>query len=504
MKEEKAMKSAILFYSALLSFLHSFFHLLMSDPSPAPVASTLKSPSWADAAEESISDSLSKTALTGDSASAANESKEGEAEEALPINLGLHPNDATAEVTVQGVDLSIYKSASTFEQLGLSNQLLNGVYDMKFTAPSKIQAQALPIILTSPYPNLIGQAHHGSGKTATFSLGVLSRVDPTKQVAQAIVVVPTRELAIQVHSVMERLAKYTEIKLLSAVKAHEKDEKVKGKVSEQVVVGTPGTIMNKIKYREIDSKSIMMMVADEADQMIAQDQLGDQTIRIKRALNPKCQILLFSATFDAQVRQFAKAIASDAIEIAVKTEELSLDSIKQFWMNCANENEKYVTLTNIFGLLEIGQSIIFVHTVATAKELANRMRKDGYTVSLLHGKDMAPQERDKVMEDFRQGKTTVLISTNVLARGIDVLSVTLVVNFDVPLNKFGRPDPETYIHRIGRSGRFGRKGVAINLVYNDKSRRDLETIAKHFGKKIDELPTNDLEKTSEIVQAALK
>lgn len=483
----------------------------MSAPAPAPAAApkaadsavdsaaALKSPSWADAVEETAT-TLAKTTIEGEG-----ESKDAaEAEEPLPLNTGLHPNDATAEVTVQGVDASIYKSASTFEALGLSKQLLNGVYDMKFTAPSKIQAQALPIMLAPPFPNLIGQAHHGSGKTATFSLGVLSRVDATKAFTQAIVVVPTRELALQVHSVMEKLAKYTEIKILLAVKAHEKEDKPKGKVTEQVVVGTPGTIMARLTKREIDSRSVLMMVANEADQMIAQDGLGDQTVRIKKLLNPKCQILLFSATFDAQVRNFAKAIASNAVEIAVKTEELSLDSIKQYWMNCANENDKYVTLTNIFGLLEIGQSIIFVHTVATAKELANRMRKDGYTVSLLHGKDMLPQERDKVMEDFRQGKTTVLITTNVLARGIDVLSVTLVVNFDVPLNKFGRPDPETYIHRIGRSGRFGRKGVAINLVYNDKSRRDLEAIAKHFAKKIDELPTNDLEKTSEIVQAALK
>jgi ATP-dependent RNA helicase DDX19/DBP5 len=223
-----------------------------------------------------------------------------------------------------------------------------------------------------------------------------------------------------------------------------------------------------------------------------------------RRLHPSTQILLFSATFDAAIRAFAKKVAPNAVEIAVKTEELSLDAIKQFYVDCLNDGHKYSTLTAMYGLLEIGQSIIFVHSVATAKLLANRMRSDGYTVSLLHGKDMQPEERDRVMSDFRAQKTTVLITTNVLARGIDVLSITLVVNFDIPLNRYNRPDPETYIHRIGRSGRFGRKGVAINFVSNDKSRKDLAAIAQHFQHDIVRLPTDDMEKLSSIVQQALK
>ena len=231
---------------------------------------------------------------------------------------------------------------------------------------------------------------------------------------------------------------------------------------------------------------------------------SSSSFRVFRLLPRTVQILLFSATFDTAIRNFARVVAPNAVEIAVKTEELSLDSIKQFFINCRSDGEKYSTLTSMYGLLEIGQSIIFVHTVATAKLLANRMRGDGYTVSLLHGKDMQPAERDRVMEDFRAQKTTVLITTNVLARGIDVLSVTLVVNFDVPLNKYNKPDPETYIHRIGRSGRFGRKGVAINFVQDDKSRADLAAIANHFQHDITELPTNDMDTLSSIVQQALK
>lgn len=401
---------------------------------------------------------------------------------------------------------------------------------------------------------MIGQAHHGSGKTGAFSLGILSRVDLSKKHPQVIVLCPTRELAIQVADVLKTLAAYMPVDILAAVPNQAFDRSAKGskpppseKITAQIIVGTPGTIDNKIAHRDLDPKGIIMFVADEADQMIAQEGLGDKTVQIKKRLPKSTQILLFSATFDDATKKFAKVVAPQAVEIMVKTEELSLDGIKQYFMgecatsrsrtrrgcqcssqractfvsvphvclspllvcslcfpDCRNEEDKYKALTDIFGLLQIGQSIIFVHTVATAKILANKMRADGYTISLLHGKDMPPQERDRVMSDFRSNKTSVLITTNVLARGIDVLSVTLVINFDVPLTRHGRPDPETYIHRIGRSGRFGRKGVAINFVHDPKSRQQLGQIAEHFKKNIVALPRDDLEKVTELVQKDLK
>ena len=359
---------------------------------------------------------------------------------------------------------------------------------------------------------------------------------------QVLVVVPTRELALQVHSVLSALAKYTTIQVYLAVPAHADAPRERERITAQVVVGTPGKLQAKLQHRDIDPRHVKMFIADEADQMVAQEGFADTTIGIKkshttphqhhpqhlsavlaarrlmcaaataaaagavwcRRLPPSTQILLFSATFDSGIRAFAKTVAPSAIEIEVKTEELSLDSIKQFYVDCPNEAAKYSTLTSMYGLLEIGQSIIFVHSVATAKLLANRMRADGYTVSLLHGRDMEPAERDRVMDDFRKQNTTVLITTNVLARGIDVLSITLVVNFDIPLTRYNRPDPETYIHRIGRSGRFGRKGVAINFVSDDKSRADLAAIAQHFQHDITQLPTQDIELMSSTVQNALK
>ena len=449
---------------------------------------------------------VSDSTVAGIDTNAAAAAADDDDDSVLPVG-GLHPNDKTAEVVILNSGTNIYKAAESFESLNIPEALLRGIYDMKFTSPSKIQAQALPIILDQKNrPNLIGQAQHGSGKTAAFCLGILCQIDVTLNTVQALVVTPTRELAIQITDVAKQLSKYTEIKIQCIVPQMNISD---GPILSHVCIGTPGSIKSKLDKRQINSKTIKLFVADEADQMVSVEEgLGDQTIAIKNKLSrASCQILLFSATFDGKTSDFAKAIAPNAVEIRIKTEELSLDGIKQFYVQVQNNVDKYSALSSIFSLLEIGASIIFVQTVATAKWLANQMRSDGYTVSLLHGKDMTPDQRDKVMNDFRAGKTNVLITTNVLSRGIDVLSVTLVVNYDIPVTKHMRADYSTYIHRIGRSGRFGRKGVAINFIHDSMSRRLLEDITSHFGKQLDvdmiALPYNDLDKSSQIVQKAL-
>lgn len=466
----------------------------------------VKKQSVADEKKQDIVDAaaekLASTTIDDPEAEEKNDDPEADEESALVTAFsGLHPDDEKAEVDIKagkGVDLSIYKAAKTFEELGLSKELLDGVYAMKFVTPSKIQAQALPIILARNRPNLIGQAHHGSGKTAVYSLGMLSRVDPNLKQVQAICVCPVRELAIQVNQVVTFLGQFTKITSYLAVPGSSREP-----IQAQIVIGTPGTILAKMRAREIDKRYVTLFVADEADQMISKQGLGEQTIKIKNQLDKKCQILLFSATYADKVRKFADVVAPNSTNINIKREDLSLDAIKQFYMDCQGENNKYDVLTNIYGLLNIGQSIIFVHTVKTAKELSNRMRDNGYTVSLLHGKDMSPEERDRVMEDFRKGTTAVLITTNVLARGIDVLQVTLVINYDIPLDRVNKPDPETYIHRIGRSGRFGRKGVAINFVHDQQSKANLRYIAQYYSKDILPLPTDDLDLLEKKINDAL-
>jgi ATP-dependent RNA helicase DDX19/DBP5 len=279
---------------------------------------------------------------------------------------GLHPHDATAEVRVNvnsaaGASASptMYRAIETFDQLGLSRELLSAVYAMKFVTPSKIQAQALPIILSPQRPNVIGQAHHGSGKTAAFSLGVLSRIDPSYAGPQVLILCPTRELTLQVCDVIRALAQYTQITVFACVPVFPPRKEL---VQAQIVVGTPGTIDSKIAKRELDTHRITMFVADEADQMVAQEGLGEKTLLIKKKLPSNTQVLLFSATFEDEVTlRFARALATNAVEILVKTEALSLDGINQYYIDCGNEEDKYRALTEIFSLLEIGQSIIFVH-----------------------------------------------------------------------------------------------------------------------------------------------
>jgi ATP-dependent RNA helicase DDX19/DBP5 len=278
------------------------------------------------------------------------------------------------------------------------------------------------------------------------------------------------------------------------------------RINQHVVIGTPGSLIGKLRNGDMDGKNVVVVVIDEADQMIEVENegMGSQTMQVVGYVPKSIQILLFSATYPDRVRAFAKKIAADAVRIIVKREQLSLDGIKQYWVECKDQAHKFDALSSLYGVLSIGQSIIFVHTRVMAQQLCRKMRDRGYSVSLLHGADMQAQERDRVMDDFREGKTTVLISTNVLARGIDVLQVTLVVNYDLPLNKNNMPDPETYIHRIGRSGRFGRRGAAINFIHDEASRATLQTFANHFGVQIQKLPIEDVDKVQKIVKKAVK
>lgn len=388
-------------------------------------------------------------------------------------------------------------SVKSFDALNLKPNLLKGVYEMGFNAPSKIQETALPTLLADPPQNLIAQSQSGTGKTAAFVLAMLSRVDASKNYPQVLCLSPTYELTIQTGEVAAHMAKYCpEIQLKFVVRG---EEVLRGtKLTEHILIGTPGKVLDwGVKYKFFDLKKISVFVLDEADVMIATQGHQDQCIKIHQHLSSHCQMMFFSATYDQEVMDFAEHIVNNPIIIRLKREEESLDNISQYYVRCANVEEKYNAVTNIYGTVGVGQAIIFCHTRKTAAWLAGKMSKDGHAVAVLSG-DLAVEQRISVLDKFREGKEKVLITTNVLSRGIDVEQVTIVVNFDLPVDMHGKADCDTYLHRIGRTGRFGKRGIAINLVDSEQAMQICKTIEQHFGKKIQYLNAEDSDEIEKI------
>ncbi|KAF8764327.1 ATP-dependent RNA helicase DDX19B like protein [Argiope bruennichi] len=362
-----------------------------------------------------------------------------------------HLVETTADLEIQKKDPnSPLYSVKSFEDLNLRPELLKGVYAMGFNSPSKIQETALPILIADPPQNLIAQSQSGTGKTAAFILSALSRVDPNLHYP------------------------------------HVLGKTLKGghRITEQFLIGTPGKVFDwAVRYKFFDLKKIQVFVLDEADVMVSTQGHEDQSIRIHKQLSKNCQMMLFSATYSDEVMNFAEHIVPNPIIIRLKKEEESLDNIKQYYIVCKSPEEKFEALCNVYGTVSIGQAMIFCHTKKTAAWLVEKMSKEGHDVALLSG-ELAVEQRIAVLNRFREGKEKVLITTNVCARGIDVEQVTVVINFDLPVNQKGEADCETYLHRIGRTGRFGKTGLAINMVDGSKSMAILKQIENHFGKKM--------------------
>uniref|UniRef100_A0A8C7M4L4 RNA helicase n=1 Tax=Oncorhynchus mykiss TaxID=8022 RepID=A0A8C7M4L4_ONCMY len=388
-------------------------------------------------------------------------------------------------------------SVKTFEELRLKDELLRGVYDMGFNRPSKIQENALPMMLAEPPQNLIAQSQSGTGKTAAFALAMLSHVDPANKWTQCLCIAPTYELALQTGKVIEQMGKfYPEVKLAYAIRGNKLDRGTK--LQEQIVIGTPGTVLDWCsKLKIIDPKKISVFVLDEADVMIATQGHQDQSIRIQRMLPNECQMLLFSATFEDSVWKFAERVVPDPNIIKLKREEETLDTIKQYYVLCNDKDEKFTALCNIYGAITIAQAMIFCHTRRTAGWLSAELTKEGHVVALLSG-EMTVEQRAAIIERFREGKEKVLVTTNVCSRGIDVEQVSVVINFDLPIDKDGNADNETYLHRIGRTGRFGKRGLAVNMIDSKHSMNILNQIEEHFNKKINKLDTDDLDEIEKI------
>mmetsp|Transcript_14677 Transcript_14677/g.47979 ORF Transcript_14677/g.47979 Transcript_14677/m.47979 type:complete len:475 (-) Transcript_14677:343-1767(-) len=378
------------------------------------------------------------------------------------------------------------------EKLGLPPLLLKGLQEMKFVRPSKIQAASLPKIWAGR--ELLAQSHNGTGKTACFVLGMLKAATPEPE-PQALCLCPTRELAKQIGEEILKMGKFMLQESGIRLKVILREERYTSgeKLEDQLVVGTPGKVWTLINMKVLQTDRLKIFVLDEADEMLMLGGLGDTTKRIRQRLPKSVQTLFFSATWTDPVKKFAKQMSAvsgrEWSQIEVQRSFIFNDQVRQMFYRTSGAKEKEARLAEILNVVTVGQCIIFVHTRDAVDRLAAMLEQNGHTVSSLHGR-MEEKARDKVLNDFRAGTTRFLITTNVLARGVDVPAVTLVIQYDMPAKKGGGADPETYLHRVGRTGRFGRPGCALNLIGDANELKLMKAIEVYFSREnlITEIP----------------
>lgn len=371
------------------------------------------------------------------------------------------------------------KDYLSFDDLDLKDELLRGIYSYGFEKPSSIQQRAIKPMIDGH--DLIAQAQSGTGKTATFLIGTLECISGNKQ-TEAIILSPTRELSVQTQKVAKNISNYMDINIQDAIGGTNLNENMfRLRNNPQIIVGTPGRVLDMIYRNIIKTENIKLLVIDEVDEMLSKG-FKEQIQNVFKEFKNDVQVTIFSATMPPEVLQLTSLFMKNPINILVKNDEVTLEGIKQYYINVEKEEYKFETLCDLYMSLSVAQSIIYCSSKKKVEELASKLTENNYVVSAIHG-DMNQDERNNVMNEFRSGSARILITTNLLARGIDVQQVSVVINLDMP-NYI-----EDYIHRIGRSGRFGRKGVAINIVSN----RDYKTIIdieKYYSTQILEMPAN--------------
>lgn len=372
------------------------------------------------------------------------------------------------------------KVVTSFDDMNLRDDLLRGIYSYGFEKPSAIQQRGIMPILAGH--DTIAQAQSGTGKTATFSISVLQSVSLSQKSTQALILAPTRELAQQIQKVVRALGDYLQVTSHACIGGTLVRDDIKTlRDGVQIVVGTPGRVFDMVNRQFMNLDFVKIFVLDEADEMLSRG-FKDQIYDIFQHLPTKVQVCLFSATMPQEILEISQKFMREPVRILVKKDELTLEGIKQFYVAIDKEDWKFDTLCDLYETLTITQAIIYCNSRRKVDWLTDKMLQKDFTVSSMHG-DMTGQERELIMKEFRSGSSRVLITTDLLARGIDVQQVSLVINYDLPAIR------ENYIHRIGRSGRFGRKGVAINFVTGEDTRamRELES---HYNTQIEEMPMN--------------
>lgn len=369
---------------------------------------------------------------------------------------------------------------TNWDELEMDMNILRGIYAYGFETPSPIQKKAIkPIILGH---DVIAQAQSGTGKTGTFVIGALSRIDCSIKESQILCLSPTRELSIQTTNVVQNIGgmmdNLTYHTLIGGTPVDNDIKKINNEGA-HFLIGCPGRVYDVLKKVKGLDKSIKMIILDEADEMLSRG-FKDQVYSILELLSRDIQIIICSATMPNYTYDMVTHFLKNPVKIKVKAEQLTLEGIKQYYVAVENDVQKYLTLKDLYSTISMSQSIIYANSIKRVSDLSDALVDDGFSVGCIHSQ-MTKQERESSLLKFRNGTYRILISSNLTARGIDIQQVSVVINFDIP------KDINTYLHRIGRSGRWGRKGTGINLI----TRRDVDTlrnIESYYHTQIDALP----------------
>lgn len=375
-----------------------------------------------------------------------------------------------------------YDVCETFDSMNLKDQVLQGIYAYGYEKPSQIQQRCIMPLVNGR--DTIGQAQSGTGKTGTFGIAILQRLDFSLAAPQGLILNPTRELAQQTAKVLTGLGSYCDINVHCCIGGQNvrEDESILRK-GVHVVVGTPGRIYHMIKDGLIKLNNLKILVIDEADVMLEKG-FKEQLYEIFSLGFPiNMQVALFSATLTSQTLEIAEKFMRNPIKVTVEKDKVNLSGIKQYKILLTKEEFKFNTLLDLRKFISVSQAIIFCNTKQRVITLASELTEMKQSMTFIHG-DMDQEERTRIVKEFRAGTYRILISTDILSRGIDVQQVSLVINYDVPEGAEGR---DNYIHRIGRSGRYGRKGVAINFV-TERDETQMNIIDEYYNLGVSELP----------------
>jgi translation initiation factor 4A len=392
-------------------------------------------------------------------------------------------NDTTVSESINedlAIESYFVPEIKTWDELELEPNLLRGIFGYGFEKPSPIQSKAIKPVIEGK--DVIAQAQSGTGKTATFTIGALQRVNIAEQTTQVLILSPTRELSTQTAKVVSKLSSFMtglKIKTLFGGSSVEEGSSFSSKNVPHIICGCPGRVFDMMRRDKLSSKTIKLIILDEADEMLSAG-FKEQVYNIFQYLDSNVQVCLFSATLPDGISGIIEKIMRNPFKISVKREQLTLEGIRQFYVALDDDRQKYNTLKHLYSFINMSQTIIYCNSIKRVQDLYEAMCEDSFPVCRIHS-NMEKSERDKAFNDFRNGSSRVLISSNVTARGIDIQQVSVVINFDIA------KCVHTYLHRIGRSGRWGRKGVGINFI----TRRDiqqLKRIEEHYSTQIQELP----------------